>query len=165
MDGKPFPAIGELSARKAHTLKGSVKSWPVGLVPSAHSPEPDAPFLVIEGGPDYLAALHFAFADKPDRLRWHPIAFLGAGTANEIHPEALPILRGRQARFYPHHEPSGAGGKAVSKWAEQFAAIGATIDAFSFVGLRKSDGSAVKDLNDCTRIHPDDAGELEGLLP
>jgi hypothetical protein len=165
MDGQPFAAVGTLGERKAHTIKGSLKSWPVGLLPSGHLPEPDAPFLVIEGGPDYLSALHFAMMNKPDRLRWHPIAFLGAGTASDIHGEAMPLLRGRRVRFYPHHEASGAGGKAVSKWAAQIAATGATMDAFSFAGLRKQDGSPVKDLNDCTRIHPDDASALEVLLP
>lgn len=165
MDGKTFPAVGSLTERKAHTLRGSVKNWPVGLVVSAHAPGPDAPFLVIEGGPDYLAALDFAMKHRPDVLAWHPIAFLGAGTASEIHREALPLLNGRRARFYPHHEASGAGGKAVSKWAQQFTAAGAEVDAFSFADLRKADGSPVKDLNDCSRIHPDDASELEGLLP
>ena len=100
---------------------------------------------------------------RPSALASHRLS--GAGTASEIHGEALALLRGRRTRFYPHHEPSGAGGKAVSKWAAQFAAIGATVDAFDFAGLRKADGSAVKDLNDCTTIHPDDAGELESLLP
>ena len=163
MDGRLFPAIGSLNERKAHTIKGSVKNWPVGLVLSNYSPEPDAPYLVTEGGPDYLTALDLAFADKPDRLRWHPIAFLGAGTASEIHAEALPMLRGRRARFYPHADD--AGGNAAGRWAAQFAALGANVDAFSFAGLRKADGSPVKDLNDCTRIHPDDAAEMKGLLP
>lgn len=163
MDGKLFPAIGELSERKAHTIKGSVKSWPVGLVPSNYHPDPHAPFVVAEGGPDYLAALHFAFADKPDRLRWHPIAFLGAGTAREIHTEALPLLRGRRVRLYPHADSAGT--LAGAKWAAQFAALGATVDAFSFEGLRKATGEPIKDLNDCARIHPEDAAELEGLLP
>jgi hypothetical protein len=31
--------------------------------------------------------------------------------------------------------------------------------------LRKADGSPVTDLNDATQIHPEDAHELEGLLP
>ena len=68
MDGKPFPASGNIGERKAHTLKGSVKNWPVGLVVTAHPPEDDAPFLVVEGGPDYLAALDFANREKPNVL-------------------------------------------------------------------------------------------------
>lgn len=165
LDGMAFPPNGSLGKRKAHTLKGSVKSWPVGLLLKAFQPEADAPFLVAEGGPDYLAALDFAMREKPDCLRWHPIAFLGAGSASEIHPEALKLLRGRRARFYPHCEPSGAGVNAVARWAAQFAANGAITDAFSFAALRKVDGTAVKDLNDCTQLHPNCLGELEGLLP
>lgn len=162
MDGAPFPPVGSLAARKAHTLKGSVKSWPVGLAVRGYTVADFRAVLAVEGGPDYLAALDFTLADKADCL---PIAFLGAGTASEIHADALPLLRGLRVRFYPHHEARGAGNKAVSKWAQQFAAIGANLDAFSFEGLRKDDGSPVKDLNDCTRIHTEDAGELEGLLP
>jgi len=165
MDGQPFPATEYLGERKAHTLKGSVKSWPVGLWTAAFVPAPDAPFLIVEGGPDYLAALHFAMRGQPECLPWHPIAFLGAGTAREIHPEAMALLRGRRARFYPHHEASGAGARAADQWAAQLAATGAITDAFRFADLRRADGAAVKDLNDCTRIHPDQAGELEGLLP
>ena len=163
MDGKLFPAVGDIGERKAHTIKGSVKSWPVGLVPSNYHPDPHAPLVVVEGGPDYLAAMHFAFADKPDALAWHPIAFLGAGTASAIHPEALPLLRGRRVRLYPHVDSAGT--LAGAKWAAQFAALGATVDAFSFEGLRKATGEPIKDLNDCARIHPEDAAELEGLLP
>jgi hypothetical protein len=168
MDGKPFPAIGPLAERKAHTIRGSVKSWPVGLAVRGHVPGDFRALLVVEGGPDYLAALHFALEQKCDgHFDCLPVAFLGAGAASRIHSDAVPLLRGRRVAFYPHHDPSGAGGKAVQKWAEQFAEAGALIgeDSFIFAGLRKSDGSAVKDLNDCTQIDPDDAVELEELLP
>jgi hypothetical protein len=160
MDGKLFPAVGDIGKRKAHTLKGSVKSWPVGIVVRGFEAADFRAVLCAEGGADYLTALDFTLADKSDCL---PIAFLGAGTASAIHPEALPLLRGRRVRLYPHTDIAGAA--AGVKWAAQFAAIGATVDAFNFALLRQADGSPVKDLNDCARIHPDDAAELEGLLP
>lgn len=162
MDGHLFPAAGEIGARKAHTIKGSVKSWPVGLAVRGLAPADFRALLVVEGSPDYLAALHFTLADKSDCL---PIAFLGAGVGGEIHPEALPLLRGLRARFYPHHDTNDAGRDAVRRWAAQFADANASFDAFRFAGLRKADDSPVKDLNDCALIHPDDAHELEGLLP
>ena len=59
IDGKPFPAIGSLGERKAHTLKGSQKNWPVGLHGvNEHLRESDW-ILLVEGTPDFLAALFF----------------------------------------------------------------------------------------------------------
>lgn len=162
MDGKLFPAIGTLRERKAHTIRGSAKSWPVGIMVRGFTAADFRAVLAVEGGPDYLAALDRTLAGKSDCL---PIALLGAGAANEIHPEALDLLRGRRVRFYPHHEASGRGTSAAERWAAQLAGVGATLDGFSFDGLRKVDGSPVKDLNDCAEIHPDDADKLEELLP
>jgi hypothetical protein len=161
MDGRMFAAHGDLGERKAHTIRGSVKSWPVGLSVRRFGPADFRALLVVEGGPDYLAALHFVLDGKLDCL---PIAFLGAGTAGTIHPEALARFRGLRTRFYSHAD--AAGSAAFKKWGAQFEKAGASVDgAFDFSGLRKADGAAVKDLNDCTQIHPDDAAELEGLLP
>lgn len=160
MDGQKYPAFGSLGERKAHTLKNSVKSWPVGLMIPQWSTRDFRAILAVEGAPDYLAAMHFTLRAKADCL---PVAFLGAGTAGEIHPDALHCFRNRRVRFYPHAD--GAGGRAVEKWANQLAAVGANVDAFKFDGLRKADGSPVKDLNDCTSIHPDDANQLAEMLP
>lgn len=162
MDGEPFPAIGDLGKRKAHTIKGSVKSWPVGLSLREFTITDFRAVLIVEGGPDYLTAWDWTLRDAVDCL---PVAFLGAGTASAIHPGALDLMKGCRVRFYPHDDPNGAGLAAVEKWATQLRAIGATITAFSFTGLRKTDGSPVKDLNDCMFIHPADANQLEGLLP
>lgn len=162
MDGEPFPVVGDLGERKAHTIKGSVKSWPVGLVVLGFKPSDFRALLAVEGGPDYLAALQVTLLDKSDCL---PMAILGAGTASSIHPDALNLMKGRRVRFYPHDDPNGTGGKAVEKWAAQVKGAGATVDAFSFAGLKKADSSKVKDLNDCAFIHPDHAPQLEGLLP
>lgn len=160
MDGKLFTAVGNLGERKAHTIKGSMKAWPVGLAVRTFKPSDFRALLGVEGGPDYLAALDFTLHAHANCL---PIAFLGAGAGGVIHPDALRLLRTRRIRLYPHTDSSGA--TAARKWARQIAANGATVDAFSFCGLRKADGSPVKDLNDCTQIHIEDAGELGGLLP
>jgi len=160
MDGKPFPPLGSLGERKAHTIRGSVKSWPVGLAVDRYVAAEFRALLAVEGSPDYLAALDFSLRGTADCL---PIAFLGAGTAGAIHPEALPLLRGKRVRFYPHADKSGAA--AAEKWAAQLGAIGGALDGFSFERLRKRDGSPVKDLNDCNSIHPDDVRELAEVLP
>lgn len=39
------------------------------------------------------------------------------------------------------------------------------IDFFSFKGLRKADGSAVTDLNDCIELAPEQLHQLEELFP
>jgi hypothetical protein len=160
MDGQHFPAIGSLGERKAHTLKGSVKNWPVGLVVGRDfDRETVRAWLAVEGGPDYLAAMHFIIAGSHDCL---PIAFLGAGTGRELHPEALPLLRRRRVRFYPHADANGAGLRATQRWCEQLRALGCTCDAVDFTTLPAIDGVPIKDLNDCTRLG---AAHTEGLLP
>ena len=62
------------------------------------------------------------------------------------------------------------GGMVPSDGPLEFKAAGAKVDIANLTKddgspLRKEDGSPIKDLNDCTSIHPDDAAELEGLLP
>ena len=85
---------------------------------------------------------------------------LGAGVS--IYPKALKLLAGRRVRIFAHHDPKGQGMIAAEKWARQLHAVGAEVDTWGFAGIRKADGSPVKDLNDCTQIHPDDEGQMEG---
>jgi hypothetical protein len=162
MDGRPFPAIGPIGERKAHTLKGSVKSRPVGLEVRGFVPADFRALLAVEGGPDYLAALHFTLAAESDCL---PVAFLGVGAATRIHEEAQALFFGRRIRFYPHHEANGAGRRAVDRWADQLRPLGCTCDAFDFAGLHRGDGQPVKDLNDMAQLCAEDTFALEGLLP
>jgi hypothetical protein len=152
MDGQPWEAIGA----KAQTLPGSWASWPLGIRTGANYPA----FLLVEGGPDLLAALHHIHERDAETLAF-PIAMLGA--SQRIHEDALPILAGKRVRIFPHTDAAGT--KAAERWAAQLATVGADVDCFSFAGLRKADGSPVGDLNDATQIHPEDAHELEGLFP
>ena len=90
------------------------------------------------------------------------MAMLGA--SQRIPADALPILAGKRVRIYPHTDKAGM--EAARRWATQLVEAGTgKVDAFAFTGLRRADGSPIGDLNDCTAIHPDDAHELEGLLP
>ena len=151
MDGKPWPEIGA----KAQTLPGCWASWPIGGGCGDYQT-----ILFCEGGPDLLAALHFiVMAGRAADCC--PVAMLGAG--QRIHAAALPLLSGKRIRIYADADEPGR--EAARRWKAQLVAVGCRVDAVDFSGLRKVDGSPIKDLNDCTQIHPDDAGELEGLLP
>ena len=151
-DGEPWEAIGA----KAQTLPGSWASWPLGVRTGANYPA----FVLCEGGPDLLAALHFIL--EADAACSHfPVAMLGA--KQRIHPDALPIFAGKRVRIMAHTDPAGREG--AESWAAQLASVGAEVDCADFSGLRKADGSPVGDLNDCTQIYPEDAHELKGLLP
>lgn len=149
LDGLPW-----LSGAKAHTCAGGWASWPVGAGLGDYPK-----VLLCEGGPDLLAAVHFiAAADMAAQVA--PVAMLGAG--QKIHSDALPLLTGKRIRICPHAD--NAGRAAAVRWKEQLESVDCVVDAVDLAGLRKRDGSPVNDLNDCTQIHPEDAGELEGLL-
>lgn len=180
MDGQFFPAIGDLGERKTHTLRGSKKGWPVGLHIRGFQGDDSFSHLVrasdfrallaVEGQPDYFAGLHFVMTPCEGVARSGcgdclPIAFLGASNEPQLSPEDRALIRGRHVRFYPHRDGNGSGASAVVKWARKLADAGATVDAFSFEGLRKQNGQPVKDLNDCTDIHAEDAPKLYDLLP
>ncbi len=153
LDGEPWAHIGGV---KAYTLPGCWAGWPIGAKTGREYPA----FMLVEGGPDLLAALHFIHREGFETTCF-PVAMLGA--KQRIHEDALPIFAGKRVRIFPHDdEPGREGGES---WARQFEAVGAEVDCFAFSGLRKADGEPAKDLNDCTSIHPEDATELEGMLP
>ena len=152
LDGQPWEHI----EAKAWTLPGSWAAWPVGLGSGRNYPA----FMLCEGGPDFLAALHFIHEADAECLCF-PLAMLGA--SQRIHADALPLLAGKRIRIYGHADK--AGHDAAERWAAQLATVGAEVDCADFTGLRKADGSPVGDLNDCTQIHPEDAHQLKGLLP
>jgi len=152
MDGKPWESIGA----KAQTLPGSRAAWPVG----AREAMPFPVLLLVEGGADLLAAHHFIAAHKRE-ADTAAVALLGAG--NAIPPEALPLFAGKRVRIMAHADKAGIA--AAAKWAEQLASAGATVDVAKFTGLLMADGSPVKDLNDCTRLRPEDQPQLLDLIP
>ena len=161
IDGRPFEAIGKLPMRKAHTLAGSSKSWPLGLKLSQGGPEAGRGILLVEGGPDYLAAL--AFLVWFQRLGFQPVAMLGK--SNRISPEALEMLAGRRVRIYPHHDPGGGGMEAAQAWHDQLAGHDCKVDGFSFEGLTRKDGKPVTDLNDLLLADEESQKAWKGLLP
>ncbi|OYW70317.1 MAG: hypothetical protein B7Z37_31075 [Verrucomicrobia bacterium 12-59-8] len=164
LDGLPFPECGTLGRRKAHTLRGSRKSWPLGAAVLRRVPE-FRTLLLVEGGPDYLAALHFAH----ELERWDvlPVAMLGRGTGTKIDPAALELMRGRRVRIYPHADADGGGVQSARRWAAQLHKVACEVDIYELTELRRTDGKPVKDLNDCTAgLDEASAAELrEGLFP
>ncbi|MEX2581198.1 MAG: hypothetical protein WD342_19230 [Verrucomicrobiales bacterium] len=161
LDGLPFPAVGSLRERKAHTLPGSSKAWPVGLRPTHSKPDLFQHIFLVEGGPDLLAAYHFAYL--LDGGAWLPVTMLGRNCS--IAPEALPHFRSRTVKIFPHADPDGGGLEAAKRWAEQIAGAGAmAIDGFSFAGLHTRSGAAVNDLNDCAYLSAEDQSELAELF-
>lgn len=145
IDGLPFPEKGPLGERKAHTIKGSNKSWAVGVAVLEKLPAFRA-IMLVEGGPDYLAALHLlCAAELWDVL---PVAMLGRSTGSRIDRGALELLRGRRVCVYPHADADGGGVAAAKRWAAQLIAAGCTVDFRHLSQERCREGSPAKDLND-----------------
>jgi hypothetical protein len=168
LDGKKYPAVTtdnvQLSERKAHTLRGSRKDWPVGILPAAEYQKNVETILAVEGGPDYLAALHFSLKQRKTGIL--PVAILGRGQGlRGLHPDSLEHFRGKRVRIYPHDDTDGGSYRSALRWAKQLRDVGAEVDFFTFKGLCKADGSRVKDLNDCTELAPEHAHRLEELFP
>jgi hypothetical protein len=167
LNRKPYPAIttgkAQLSERKAHTLRGSRKDWPVGIVLAGEYRKSVESILMVEGGPDYLAALHFAFLQQKKGIL--PVAILGRGQGlRGLHPDALEHFRDRRVRIVPHDDPDGGAYQSALRWAKQLRDIGAEVDFFHLRNLQTSTDK-VKDLNDCCEIHPNLFGELQDLFP
>jgi len=168
LNRKPYPAIAnakvQLSERKAHTLRGSRKDWPVGILPAAEYRKSVESILLVEGGPDCLAAHHFALRQRKTGIL--PVAILGRGQGlRGLHPDSLKHFCGRSIRILPHDDPDGGSYLSALRWAKQLQQAGCKVDFFTFKGLRKIDGSAVKDLNDCVQLGPEFTNQLEGFFP
>ena len=136
-DGKLYPAFGDLGERKSHTLRGSCKAWPLGMVPPKLTVPPGLPVMLVEGGPDYLAACDVLMKSPRDYI---PISMLGSGLA--IHAEALPFFSGRRVLIAAH--PDKAGQEAAKKWKAQLISAGADVRAKQLQG---------GDLNDLVEKH------------
>ena len=153
MDGELFPRQ-DAPGFKAWTVAGSRGAWPLGCNESVRF----ASVALVEGGGDFLAALHFIALEGRGR-DVAPVALLGAG--NRIDRAALPLFRAKAVRIFAHVDkpnPKGVcpGLEAAARWQEQLTSAGAVVTCFDFSGLRKIDESPVRDLNDLTSIHPDD---------
>lgn len=158
-DGTPIPTYDCPEGVKSLTLRGSKKDWPIGASALAE-PGPWRAVLLCEGMPDYLAAFHFAWhANRPDLC---PVTMLGRKN-NCMHPQAAALLKDRRIRAFAHADADGGGRAAMEQWIA--ALPGVAGDIFDFKGLRRCDGRPVNDLNDAAMIHPENAPDLDELLP
>lgn len=150
MDGRPWAHLG---GAKAQTLPGCFANWPIG----AEYAETHPFILLVEGGPDVLAGIHFALQEG--RGDCFPVAMLGA--SQRIHAQALPFFTGKKVRICAHADEPGR--QAAQRWAAQLRGAGARVDAVDCGGYRLTNNTLSNDLNDLTQIqNPDD---LTGLLP
>lgn len=144
LDGQPFPANGVVDERKSHSIKGSSKSWPVGI---ANVGERQT-VLLVEGLPDLLAA--FEVVHTEDAQQWAaPVGMLSASA--RIDADALPLFAGIRVRVVPHLDSAGEMGG--EKWTRQLSSAGATVDVVRLAGSLKPDGSTIKDLNDYLSVY------------
>ncbi len=156
----PYPSYGSLPERKAHTIKGSSKRWPVGLGVDAPLIERAAMVVVTEGGPDYVASWHFIVrAGRTDIL---PISVLGRGIHGLL-PEAIALMADKRVKFFPHLDADGGAFEGMKLIAAQLSKAGCDCSYFDFSGLRQTDGSPVTDLNDLTSLDPSQGDEISQL--
>ena len=143
-------------------MPGSWAAWPIGITEA----RPFASIALVEGGPDFIAAHYFALWEQATHhtkrdVRCVPVAMLGA--TQRIHADALPMFARKRVRIFGHDDEAGRG--AVERWARQLADVGADVDAFSFGGLVKVDGTPAKDLNDCLALNAEGFRQTERMLP
>jgi len=145
-DGRPI-ATRTGATVKALTVRGSLASWPIGAPDAGDAPR----VILCEGGGDFLAAYHFAEVEGT-LGEVQPVAMLGA--AQRIHVAGIRLLASKRIRIFPHLDGAGAG--AAVRWESQLREAGLDAHCFDLAGLTRNDGAPVKDLNDLTRIAPDD---------
>jgi hypothetical protein len=171
LDGKLYPVYDERDAAGNAVLKPedewikswstAGKPWPLGAAEIGRRPY----VLMVEGGPDMLAAYHFLWGfEMLDQVA--VVCVLGAGT--RICVEALPYFRGKRVRIMMDNDAikerkwttkggvekvqrTRPGFDAAARWTEQLTAAGAVVEAFNLAGLVMADGMPVKDLNDLAR--------------
>jgi len=162
LDGEYFPAIpGGLPARKAHTLKGSSKSWPVGAANIGGS---DVNVVIVaEGGPDLLAACDLTFRLRRSDCR--AVGMLGRGVGGRLHSQGTPLFAGKRVRIVPHNDGDGGGIAAAISWGQQLIAVGADVDTVDIRKLVSAGEAAIKDLNDLVKLCGDRIELLAPLIP
>lgn len=154
LDGRQFPAFGSLPEHKSHTLKGSTKSWPLGLIESATAPS----IVLVEGLPDFLAAFDFMLREqKIDEVA--PVAMLSASAS--IDETALQRFSGKHVRLFFHNDEAGVA--AAHRWTGQLRAATEEIDYFNFSGFPNINDLA--DLNCAVRSIPPAVIINEEVLP
>ena len=144
-DNLPFDAYKDLCERKTHAVKGSNKSWPVGVVESQQFPS----IALVEGIPDFIAAHYIVLYEQASHysktdVRCAPVAMLGS--SGKIDEEALPYFKGKKVRLFVHGDDAGR--NSASRLEEQLKSTVSDISYIVFDGLMQANGSPVNDLFD-----------------
>lgn len=126
---------------KAWTLPGSEAAWPVGLADAG----PFDGILLVEGSPDLVAA-HQLILEGRAMAIISPVAMLGASL--RMTEATIERFRDRRVIICPHVDANGHGLAAARKWAIQLRAVALSMSWIDLSGLRRADGSPVKDLCD-----------------
>ena len=143
MDGRGWQCLG---GAKARMLRGTWASWPIGIREAEGFPA----IALVEGGPDLLAAFHFAIEQGVAELV-APVCMASSGIS--FPGEVLPRFDGKRVRVFLDDDSAGAG--AFVRWSAQLREAGAEVDGFSFDGLTRADGEPLKDLNDLCFLSAD----------
>lgn len=154
LDGQLFPAFESMPAHKSHTVRGSRKSWPLGLLESTTAPS----IVLVEGLPDFLAAFDFMLREqKIDEVA--PVAMLSASAS--IDETALQRFSGKHVRLFFHNDDAGVA--AAHRWTGQLRAVTEEIDYCDFSQFPNTKDLA--DLNCAVRSIPPAVIISEEVLP
>ena len=117
-DGQMYQVNGK--AVKSFCLPGSKKDLPLGL--KTANPKFDALelLLLVEGMPDYYAALQLALGSE---ISFRPIAVLGAGLSS-FSDGIQQYLNGKKILMTCHNDVAGQA--ALPKWVKEFYRLGAS---------------------------------------
>jgi hypothetical protein len=141
-DGRLFPASQYLPERKSHSVKGSQKSWPLGILEAKEVKT----ILLCEGAPDFIGAHSIIYSEGHQDLV-APVAMLAATVS--INEEALEYFAGKSIFIVPHQDKVGIAG--AKNWGRQLSKVASKVEYFD---LRRASGdSAVKDICDYLPCH------------
>jgi len=151
VDNEKFPKMGPLPERKSHSVKGSQKSWPLGLPEAKEFPA----IALVEGLPDFLVAHQVILWEQASHytktdVSCAPVAMLSASPS--IDPSALPLFAGKRVCIFAHAEKTGF--KGATKWGEQLEPFAASVKIADFSDDRRADGTWPKDLDEWNRMGP-----------
>ena len=107
------------SGKKSFCLPGSKKDMPIGLKTASPQFDNLDNLLLVEGMPDYYAALQLALGSE---ISFRPIAILGAGLSS-LGDATQQYLAGKKILITCHNDPQGQA--ALPKWVKELYRLGA----------------------------------------
>jgi len=144
LNGNNFGATGDLPVRAGHVLSGSQLDWPLGILEAK-----DCDCVALVAGSVEFLTLHQYILRENAQERVAPVAMLSS--ASLISSNALELFNGKHVRIYPSQDKAGI--EARDKWLKQLQAAGPReLDVFNFSAFQSSEGHAVKDLCEFTRL-------------